>query len=61
MSVSVLVQQMIDTLEAVKADAQKHDNGQNAAGTRVRKAALDIKNAAAALRKKVSEDRDARK
>ena len=38
MSVEAMVQKMIDDLTAALVDAAKHDKGNNAAGTRVRKA-----------------------
>ena len=38
MSVEAMVQKMIDDLTAALVDAAKHDKGNSAAGTRVRKA-----------------------
>ncbi len=61
MSVAAKIQAMIDTLEAAKADADKHDSGNNAAGTRVRTAMQAAKNAAQEVRVQVSTDREARK
>ena len=43
MSVSDMVQGMIDELTAVMTDAGKHDGGNSAAGTRVRKAMQAVK------------------
>tara|TARA_Y100000310_G_scaffold164863_2_gene164612 strand:- start:7157 stop:7342 length:186 start_codon:yes stop_codon:yes gene_type:complete len=50
MSAAASVQAMIDNLEALKADAEKHDKGQKAAGTRVRTAMQGIKADAQTLR-----------
>lgn len=61
MSTKATVQSMIDTLTEALADAEKHDAGQNAAGTRLRKAAQEVRVKCADLRKTVSADRDARK
>lgn len=61
MSAVATIDSMIAKLEAAKSDAQRHDNGQNAAGTRLRKVALEIKNDAADFRKKIQEERNARK
>ena len=46
MSVEEMVQGMIDALNAAIGDAGKHDRGNNAAGTRVRKAMQAAKNTA---------------
>lgn len=56
MSVSQQIDTMIATLDALKADAEKHDKGQKAAGTRVRKAMQDIKSTAQDVRAKVLAD-----
>ena len=40
MSVEAMVQKMIDDLTAALVDATKHDKGNNAAGTRVRRLLL---------------------
>ena len=53
MSVTQQIDTMIATLDALKADAEKHDKGQKAAGTRVRKAMQDIKATAQDVRAKV--------
>ncbi len=53
MSVEAMVQKMIDDLTAALVDATKHDKGNNAAGTRVRKAMQDAKAAAQAVRVQV--------
>ena len=47
MSVEAMVQAMIDDLTAALGDAAKHDKGNSAAGTRVRKAMQACKAAAA--------------
>lgn len=56
MSVAQQIDSMIATLDALKADAEKHDKGQKAAGTRVRKAMQDIKSTAQDVRAKVLAD-----
>ena len=59
MSVEALVQTMIDDLTAALGDAVKHDKGNAAAGTRVRKAMQDAKSAAQAVRAQVQADKNA--
>ena len=57
MSVSDMVQGMIDELTAVMTDAGKHDGGNSAAGTRVRKAMQAVKGSAQAVRLQVQGDK----
>ena len=59
MSVEAMVQKMIDDFTAALVDATKHDKGNNAAGTRVRKAMQDAKAAAQAVRVQVQADKTA--
>ena len=59
MSVADMVQGMIDTLNDALGDAAKHDRGNSAAGTRVRKAMQAIKGAAQDVRKQVQADKTA--
>lgn len=59
MSVEAMVQGMIDTLNDALGDAGKHDRGNSAAGTRVRKAMQAIKGAAQDVRKQVQADKNA--
>lgn len=59
MSVEAMVQEMIDTLNNARDDAVKHDKGNSAAGTRVRKAMQSTKNAAQDVRKQVQADKNA--
>tara|TARA_B110000438_G_C15819032_1_gene653356 strand:- start:5207 stop:5386 length:180 start_codon:yes stop_codon:yes gene_type:complete len=59
MSVADMVQGMIDTLNEALVDAGKHDRGNSAAGTRVRKAMQSTKNAAQGVRKQVQADKNA--
>ncbi len=59
MSVDAMVQGMIDTLNDALGDAAKHDRGNSAAGTRVRKAMQSTKNAAQAVRVQVQADKNA--
>lgn len=57
MSVEAMLQNMIDELSDALKDAAKHDKGQKAAGTRVRKVMQGIKSAAQDVRKQVQNDR----
>lgn len=59
MSVADMVQGMIDTLNDALGDAGKHDRGNSAAGTRVRKAMQTIKGCAQDVRKQVQSDKNA--
>ena len=59
MSVADMVQGMIDTLNEALVDAGKHDRGNSAAGTRVRKAMQATKTAAQAVRVQVHADKNA--
>ena len=59
MSVEAMVQGMIDTLNDALVDAGKHDRGNSAAGTRVRKAMQSIKGAAQDVRVQVQSDKNA--
>ena len=59
MSVADMVQGMIDTLNEALVDAGKHDRGNSAAGTRVRKAMQATKTAAKAVRVQVQADKNA--
>lgn len=54
------VQALINTLEAALVDAEKFDNGNSSAGTRLRKAAQDGKAALQDIRVYVSETKTAR-
>jgi len=60
MSVEAMVQGMIDELSAALGDAAKHDGGNSAAGTRVRKAMQSVKGAAQDVRKTVQADKNSR-
>ena len=53
-----MVQAMIDDLTAALVDAAKHDKGNSAAGTRVRKAMQECKAAAQAVRVQVQNDKN---
>ena len=59
MSVEAMVQKMIDDLTAALGDAAKHDKGNSAAGTRVRKAMQEAKASAQDVRVKVQTDKNA--
>ena len=57
-SVETLVAELIDNLNETLNDAVKHDNGNNAAGTRVRKAMQLLKTDAQSIRIQVQNDRN---
>ena len=59
MSVEAMVQGMIDTLNEALVDAGKHDRGNSAAGTRVRKAMQTVKGAAQDVRVQGQSDKNA--
>ena len=59
MSVEAMVNMMIEDLNAALADAVKHDKGNAAAGTRVRKAMQAAKATAQDVRAKVQADKNA--
>ena len=58
MSVEAMVQNMIDELTSTLVDAAKHDKGNAAAGTRVRKAMQAAKASAQDVRAKVQADKN---
>lgn len=60
MSIAGDMQKIVDTLQGVQKDAEKFDSGNSAAGARVRKAALEAKKGLDALRKEVSNIKNAR-
>ena len=60
MSVESMLQGMIDALNDALGDASKHDRGNSAAGTRVRKAMQDCKKTAQAVRLQVQADKKSR-
>ena len=59
MSVESMVQGMIDALTETLSDAAKHDRGNGAAGTRVRKSMQAAKGTAQDVRKQVQADKNA--
>lgn len=60
MSYLQALQEIIDTLEAAKADADKFDHGNASAGTRLRGSALEAKKQLDLLRKSVQETKKTR-
>ncbi|MCH1540597.1 MAG: hypothetical protein L7S56_04080 [Candidatus Poseidonia sp.] len=58
MSVEAMMNEMIENLNAALADAVKHDKGNAAAGTRVRKAMQAAKTAAQDIRVQVQNDKN---
>jgi len=58
MSVEAMVQNMIEELNSALVDAVKHDKGNAAAGTRVRKAMQAAKATAQEVRAKVQADKN---
>jgi len=59
-TVKTIVEGMLGTLNDTLVDARKHDRGNSAAGTRVRKAMQSTKNAAQDVRKQVQADKNLR-
>lgn len=60
MSVREKIQDMINELTEVLGDAGKHDSGNNAAGTRIRKVMQTCKGLAQDVRVKVQSDKNSR-
>ena len=60
MSVKAMVESLYELLEDAHVDAEKHDNGNSAAGTRVRKAMQQLKGIAQDIRLKVQSDKNSR-
>ena len=60
MSVKTLVENLYVLLEDAHIDAEKHDNGNGAAGTRVRKAMQELKAKAQEIRLRVQADKKSR-
>ena len=60
MTVRDMIQDMINELTEAIADAEKHDSGNNAAGTRVRKVMQTCKKLAQDVRVKVQGDKNSR-
>ena len=60
MTVREMIQDMINELTEAIADAEKHDSGNKAAGTRVRKVMQTCKNLAQDVRVKVQGDKNSR-
>jgi hypothetical protein len=60
MSVKDMVQGMINDLTEALGDADKHDNGNSAAGTRVRKVMQAAKGIAQDVRVRVQGDKNSR-
>jgi|TARA_B100000287_G_scaffold282636_1_gene266323 hypothetical protein len=60
MSVTTSVNNLIETLTTALTDAEKHESGNNAAGTRLRKQLQEVVNTCKTLRKQVQEERNTR-
>jgi hypothetical protein len=60
MSVREMIQDMINELTDSLGDAEKHDSGNNAAGTRIRKVMQTCKSLAQDVRVKVQGDKNSR-
>lgn len=61
MNVLEIFEQIKETVNNIEADVNKFDNGNNAAGTRVRKAMQDLKALAQEMRVTVQEVKNAEK
>lgn len=55
-----MIQDMINDLTDALGDAEKHDSGNNAAGTRIRKVMQTCKGLAQDVRVKVQDDKNSR-
>ena len=55
------IQALHDAVAGLIEDAGKHDKGNDAAGRRLRKGLMDVVNASRDLRKKIQDERNARK
>ena len=60
MTVRDMIQDMINELTEALSDAEKHDSGNNAAGTRVRKVMQSCKTLAQDVRIRVQGDKNSR-
>ena len=60
MSVREMIQDMINELTDALGDAEKHDSGNNAAGTRIRKVMQSCKGLAQDVRVKIQGDKNSR-
>ncbi len=60
MSVKEQLENIIETLTTALPDAEKHDRGNSAAGTRVRKALQSVKSAAQEARITVQNEKNTR-
>tara|TARA_R110002124_G_scaffold150262_1_gene316653 strand:- start:786 stop:968 length:183 start_codon:yes stop_codon:yes gene_type:complete len=60
MSVTTSVNNLIENLTEALDEAAKHESGNNAAGTRLRKQLQDVVNTCKTLRKQVQEERNTR-
>ena len=60
MSVRERIQDMINELTDALGDAEKHDSGNNAAGTRIRKVMQSCKGLAQDVRVKIQRDKNSR-
>jgi len=61
MKVTDCVLKMVDDLNESLIEATKHESGNNAAGTRLRKVLQEVANCCKELRGQVQEERNARK
>ena len=61
MNVLEIFEQIKETVNNIEVDVNKFDNGNNAAGTRVRKAMQDLKTLAQEMRVTVQEVKNAEK
>lgn len=61
MSIQTNLNNLVNQITEMQRDAEKHDRGQNAAGTRLRKNLLDLQRQASALRRQIQEERQNRR
>ena len=60
-SIKSLIDEMLNTLEDCLNDAEKFDNGNKSAGTRIRKVMQEIKTSAQTVRETISQIKNAEK
>lgn len=60
MSIQTSLTNLTTQINELQRDAEKHDRGQNAAGTRLRQGLMELQRQASALRKQIQDERNAR-
>lgn len=60
MSIQTSLANLTTQINDLQRDAEKHDKGQNAAGTRLRQGLMELQRQASALRRQIQDERNAR-